>query len=111
MRLAQYEEKAGNTNAAVSAAEDAIAVFPRSLYLRAYLTLLLERIGDHTRAERELQIARELDQKQANGWYALIKLGSKDAYQLSRTDPNTAGPAELLPRNAIYEYLNEDMSR
>jgi hypothetical protein len=54
--------------------------------------------------------ARELDLRQANGWYALMKLGSKDAYQISKGDPTTAGPADLLPQNAIYQYLNEDMS-
>lgn len=110
-RLAEYEEKAGNTEAAVAALDEAIAVFPRSSYLRAYLVLLLERTGNPSRAEKELQLARQLDLKQANGWYALIKLKSKDAYQVSKNDPNTAGPAELLPQNAIYQYLNEDMSR
>lgn len=107
--LSDYEERAGRKEAAIKAVEEGIAVFPRSLYLRAYLALLLERSGDTLRAEHEMTIARALDAKQANGWYALIKLGSKEAYQVSRQDPNTAGPAELLPQNAIYQYLNEDM--
>ena len=109
-KLAEYEERAGDQNAAVWAVEDGIGVFPRSSYLRAYLVLLLERTGNTSRSELEMSRARDLDHKQANGWYALIKHGSKDAYQMSRQNPNVAGPAELLPQNAIFQYLNEDLT-
>lgn len=108
-RLADLYLDAGDTAAAEGGLKRGIRVFPRSLYLRARLAVLLERAGRSEDSRAELEAARAIDLRQANGWYAIITKGSSDAYQISRNDPTVAGPAELLPSNAVYPYLDEKM--
>lgn len=107
--MALARQSAGDIAGAERSLRDGIRVFPRSQFLRARLVVFLEDLGRETEAENEFRIAREMDLRQANGWYWLVKLGSKEAYQRSKSDPQIAEPAELVPANAIYMYLNETM--
>lgn len=107
--MALARRSAGDIAGSERSLRDGIRVFPRSQFLRARLVIFLEEHGRENDAEKEFQIAREMDLRQANGWYWLVRLGSKEAYQRSKGDPQIAAPAELVPANAIYMYLNETM--
>jgi hypothetical protein len=75
--------------------------------LRERYAVYLEDAGRPADASAQMDIARSIDQKQANGWYQIIRNGSVAAYFAARSDPNIAAPAELLPESAVLDFLDE----
>lgn len=105
--LANYQRKAGDPAAAEKTLAEAVAVFPRSAYLRVEYAILLESIGRQRDSDYMLAVARNIDQRQANGWYSLIKDGSVAAFLESQADASVAAPADLVPGNAVRQYLDD----
>src|SRR5205823_9801650 len=97
--LAKYQTLAGQDAAALNTLDEALSVFPRSVFMRVRYALFLEQHGRPADASRQMEIARKISPKQANGWQAIIAEGSLAAFHRSQTDPQTAAPADLRPEN------------
>jgi hypothetical protein len=54
-----------------------------------------------------LAAAREIDKRQADGWYNLLTIGSVWAFYAARENADLAAPAELRPEAAVLEYLDK----
>jgi len=105
--LAKYQASAGDQAAAEKTLNEAIKIFPRSVFLRVRFATFLEDAGKPAEAAAQMEFARTIDAKHANGWYQIIRNGSVAAFYAAKADPSLAAPAELLPYNAVLEYLDE----
>ncbi|MBK6748696.1 MAG: O-antigen ligase family protein [Acidobacteria bacterium] len=103
--LAKQQILAGLMDEAEATFEESLRVYPRSIYLRTEYAVFLEKQGRSVDAERQFQISRDVDLRNANGWYHLVKKGSVEAYYLAQTDENIAPPAELVPQDAVRNYV------
>ena len=104
-QLAKRQLAAGDTTGAEATFREAIAIYPRSVYIRTEFILFLEGQGRTSDAGQQANIAQSIDLRQANGWYMIIKDGSVPAFYRARWDANLAPPAELIPSNAVPQYL------
>ncbi len=105
--LAKYQILSGDIAGAENTLNEAVKIFPNSVFLRVRFAIFLEKHGKPSDAETNLNTARSIDVRQAAGWEILIHQGSVAAYLKAQGDPNTAPPAELLPENAVFEYLDK----
>jgi tetratricopeptide (TPR) repeat protein len=106
--LANSQEQAGDLPAAAETLREAREIFPRSVFLRIRSTITLEKLGRDPDAQTQMEIARAIDPRQANGWYSVIKDGILNAHLHATSDPaNFAAPPELLPENAIHAYNDQ----
>lgn len=105
-KLANLQRKAGDIAAAEKTFTEAVAVFPRSTYLRAEFAVFLDSIGRRADADYMMAAARSIDSKQANGWHALITQGSVAAFYAAQNDASMAQPSDLVPGNAVRQYLD-----
>ena len=103
--LAKQQILAGLMDEAEATFEESLRVYPRSIYLRTEYAVFLEKQGRAADAERQFQISREVDLRNANGWYQLVKKGSVEAFYLAQTDETIAPPAELVPQDAVRNYV------
>jgi O-antigen ligase len=107
-KLSTYYEQAGDMAAAKDALEDAIRIFPRSVFARVRYSDLLRRTGDEDGAAREMAAASAIDARQAAGWQAILRDGSVNAFLLSQKDPQISAPDELMPARAVPEYVDSN---
>jgi tetratricopeptide (TPR) repeat protein len=106
-KLANLQRKAGNPAAAERTFTEAVAIFPRSAYLRVEFAVFLDSIGRRADADYMMAAARSIDAKQANGWHALITQGSVAAFYAAQNDTSIAQPSDLVPGNAVRQYLDK----
>jgi hypothetical protein len=103
--LANAQELAGDGTGAEATLKEAVAIFPRSPFLRARLVIVQEKLGKHSNAAEQIAIARAIDERQVNGWYVIIKDGILNAHLAATADPtHIAPPPELRPGNAVDAY-------
>jgi hypothetical protein len=106
--LANAQEQAGDLPAAAESLRAAIEIFPRSVFLRARYAIVLEKLGYEDEALKQMEIARSIDLRQANGWYSVIKEGILNAHiHATKDSTHYAAPPELLPENAIHAYNDQ----
>ncbi len=105
--LAASQEKAGETAEAEQTFNEALRIYPRSVFLRVRYVTMLETAGRDNDATAQLTAARDIDKRQADGWYNLFKIGSVRAFYAARENSDIAAPAELLPEAAVIEYLDK----
>ncbi len=105
-QLAKFHRQSGDVAQAEKTYAEGVAVFPGSVYMRVEFAAFLESIGRGSDAEYMLAVARRIDAKQANGWYSLIKDGSVAAFLKAQSDAALAAPADLVPGNAVRQYLD-----
>lgn len=106
-QLAKFHRQSGDVAQAEKTYAEGVAVFPGSVYMRVEFAAFLECIGRGSDAEYMLAVARRIDAKQANGWYSLIKDGSLAAFYKAQNDATVAAPADLVPGNAVRQYLDK----
>ena len=106
--LADCYEKAGDHDAEFGTFDEALRIFPRSVFLRVRYAIQLESVSRIDDAAAQLAAARDIDGKQANGWYSLITRGSLRSFYDANSDDEIAPPAELKPDVAVYQYLDKD---
>jgi tetratricopeptide (TPR) repeat protein len=104
--LAKYRSLSGDTAGAEGSLATAVDIFPRSVFLRVRYAALLEDLGRTDLAAKQMEIARNIDSRQSNGWYNIIRQGSVAAFYNARSDPGIAPPAELIPENVVLDYLD-----
>ena len=105
--LASAQTAAGNSRAAEETIVRAIEVYPRSTFLRVRYASLLENKGETGKADEQLEIARRINDRQANGWRQLMTTGAKASALKARNDEKTLPPHELLPTGGLYAVLDE----
>lgn len=105
--LAKFWFEAGDNSKSEAAIREALEIYPGSVYLRVRYAIFLQKTGRAAESQTQLEKARSLDKRQANGWYALIANGSTNAYFLSQVDTGVAPPAELTPANAVFQYVDK----
>lgn len=105
--LAASYEKSGDAGASESAFNEALNIFPRSVFLRVRYAKFLEAAGRAAESQVQMDIARQCDRRQADGWYNLLTIGSTRAFYAARENADIAPPAELKPEAAVLEYLDK----
>jgi O-antigen ligase len=105
--LAAAQSAAGDATGAEKTFAKAVAIYPRSIFLRTRYALLLEKTGRADEAAEQLQTARRLDEKQARGWFELLTTGARAAALKSHAEKSFPEPADLLPNSALYAALDE----
>ena len=104
-KLADCQANLGDYVAAEKTLAEAARVHPHSVFAQVRYALVLEQNGKVAESNKYLEIARNLDKKQAKGWYVMIKKGGLEAFEQAKKDPETAVPADLLPANAVTQYI------
>jgi O-antigen ligase len=106
--LANAQEQAGDPSASADTLREACEIFPRSVFLRVRWATNLEKLGRNDEAAKEMEIARSIDMRQANGWHSVMKDGILYAHIHATNDPtNFAAPPDLMPENAIHAYNDQ----
>lgn len=105
--LVAAEAGAGETQAAAATMAEAVAVYPRSVFLRVRHARALEADGQSEAAEQEYAEALRLDARAARGWLELMKVGREGAKVTAHYDRSVAMPGELYPENCIFAVLAE----
>jgi len=106
-RLAKLQIDAGDIAGTEATYREAVAIFARSIFLRTELQVFLEDQQKSEAAAEQAAITRSINERQANGWYMIIREGSVAAFYRSKTDPNIAAPVELTPQSAVRQYLDK----
>lgn len=104
-KLADCQANSGDSIAAEKTLAEAVRVHPYSVFAKIRYALVLEQNGNIAESNKYLESARNLDKKQAKGWLTIIKKGGLEAFNQALTDTETAGPADLLPANAVPQYV------
>jgi O-antigen ligase len=105
--LAECYEKSGHTDQTDDAFKEALDIFPRSVFLRVRYGIFLHNAGRGDDANRQFAMSRDIDVRQANGWYDLLMRGSLRSYLDARESPDIAPPDELDPSSAVLRYLDK----
>lgn len=108
--LAKYQLLSGDVAAAEQTLAEAVRIFPNSVFMRVRFATFLSDQRKQTDADRELTFARSIDARQANGWEILIRKGSTAAFYAANKGADIAPPVELVPENAVFEYLDKPPS-
>ncbi len=103
--MAEYLAKAGQYKLAYDAFAEAVTIYPNSVFLRVRYAVYLEERGQQAEADINMEHARLVNSKQANGWYLIL---GGDAAKLG-TDIEAVSPEDLLPEGArkYYRSLRE----
>lgn len=102
--LVEIQSLSGDAAGAEKTFNEGILIFPRSVFMRVSYAVFLEKHGRPIDSARQMEFARGIDIKQANGWRAVMKGGTDAAFDQARTDPKTAPPADLRPESAVSRY-------
>ncbi len=106
--LATAQTLAGDLQGAEKTMLRAVEIFPRSTFARMRYADLLRKNGREDLSLNERGIARQIDEKQAQGWWNLITEGANKAAQKSFQDADSAyAPINLFPNTAVYAVLSE----
>jgi O-antigen ligase len=106
-QAAKQQIASGDLAGAEATYLEAIAIYPRSVYLRTEFQVFLEDHQKNEAAAEHARIARSIDERQANGWYSMMREGSVRAFYRAQNDPNLAPPAELTPATAVLKYIDK----
>jgi O-antigen ligase len=105
--LATAQTLAGDATGAEATFAEAATMYPRSPFVLARYSALLEINGKHDEAERNFAKAQEIDITSANTWRALITRGSKYASDLALNRKDHMAVMDLQPYDSIYAVVEE----
>ncbi len=105
--LAAAYEKSGNGKAGETILRESVGIYPRSVFLRVRFAAFLEAHGKSGLSEKEMAIARKLNEKDSAGWYNLIKFRSEKAFRLAMKNDSITKPGALVPNDAALQYLDK----
>lgn len=86
---------------------DAIEIFPYSVFLRVRYASLLKRFDRLEESEKQMEIAEQLNKKQAETWWLLINNGASRVNENFRVNKEILSLEELKPNSAVYAVLTE----
>ena len=105
--LAKYQLNAGLPDEAERTLFEGISIFPRSVFLRTRLAVLLQNSGKFSDADVQLNAAADVDARQTAGWYNLIRKGGLIAFVEAQKNKDLAQPADLMPISIVTEFLDD----
>ena len=106
--LATAQTLNGDLRGAEETMRRAVEIFPRSPFARMRYADLLQKNGKNDLSLIERNTARQINEKQAQGWWNLITEGANKAAQKSFQDADAAdAPMNLFPHTALYAVLSE----
>ncbi len=88
-------------------AEEALAIYPYSVFMLSRYAALLNEAGDETAAKRYFAAARAIDAKQADTWRILLTEGSERAAEAGRQGVGVPLVNDLYPADAVYAITME----
>jgi tetratricopeptide (TPR) repeat protein len=106
-QLAKYQIAAHDPTGADKTFREALSIYPRSIFIRTEYVVFLENQGKLDEAAKHAAVARAVDIRQANGWYAIITKGSVAAFYDSQAHNDVTPPAELVPYDAVRQYVDK----
>lgn len=98
---------AGDFQEAKKTLARACEIYPHSVFLRIRYSVILKENNNFTEAEKQLEIAKSLDGKQAETWRSLVTNGAMRTVENSKTNKQILPLAELKPEPNLYAILNE----
>ncbi|MEZ5425899.1 MAG: O-antigen ligase family protein [Pyrinomonadaceae bacterium] len=98
----------GNPAEAEKTMNEAVRIFPRSVFARVRYAFFLDRNGQKEEAAKNLEIASQIDPKQTRGWNMLLREGSDRTAARSRVDPEYPELMDLQPTNGLYAVIDEE---
>ncbi len=105
--LAKFQLLSGDALTAEQSLAEGVRIFPNSVFMRVRYATFLADQRKQAEYDREMEFARSIDSRQANGWEILIQKRGTAAFYAANQDANIAPPAELIPENAVYEYIDK----
>jgi len=98
--------RGGRVDEARGTFDEALRVYPRSVFLRTAFASFLKRSGEIVQADAEYQKAVEIDPKQARSWQLAHDEGLEKLVQRARVDDNYLSPFDLKPDSATLFLAN-----
>lgn len=105
--LATAQSLAGDDAGAEATFAEAATMYPRSPFVLARYSALLETNGKAAEARSRFAKAQEIDLSSANAWKALITKGSKYASDQALFGTDHTAVMDLKPYESIYAVLDE----
>jgi Flp pilus assembly protein TadD len=110
-RLAVAEQRAGRSEEAEKTFQEALGVYPRSVFLRTAYAAFLKRKGDAMNAETHYNLALAINEKQARSWQLAHDEGLERLVHVSRTDPAYLSPFDLIPADGPLALTGAQRTR
>ena len=104
--LLSAEMRAGMSDEANKTFEEAMLVYPRSIFLRTAYAAFLKRQGDPMAADIHYQKAVEIDPKQAKSWQFAHDEGLERLSIVSHSDPDYIKPMDLPPADGALALVS-----
>lgn len=97
----------GSDQSALDSAAAAVRVFPYSTFLLTRYSVLLEKAGNTSEAQKQFSRAQGIDARQAETWKMFIINGARVAAEAGRNGVGVPLMADLYPQDALYAMLAE----
>lgn len=105
--LATAQILSGDNQSAESTLAEAVKIFSSSTFIRVRYSSILKKTGNQLESEKQFDIARRINVKQAETWQDLIDNGVRVTNQKYNSDLNLIDINQLYPNQAVYAILNE----
>lgn len=103
--LLSAEMRAGKPDANITF-EEAMRVYPRSIFLRTAYAAFLKRQGDAPAADVEYKRAFEINQKLARSWQLAHDEGLERLSIVANADPDFIKPMDLIPADGALALVS-----
>ena len=104
--LASILSGLGNNEETQSAFDEALRVYPRSVFLRTAFASYLKHIGRPEQANAQNEVALRINETQARSWQLAHDEGLESLAQVSRIDQNYVSTFDLKPTSAALALDN-----
>jgi O-antigen ligase len=105
--LATAQTLANDFSAAEATMNEAVRIYPKSVFVLTRYAVLLEQNGKTELAAQHYKEAAEIDQKQAIGWRLLLTKGAQAASNNAHSEKKSIEIMDLFPQNAFYAVMDE----
>lgn len=85
----------------------ACEIYPQSVFLKVRYAIILDKIGKTAESEKQFEIARRIDEKQAETWRLLITDGALRTSENAKNNKQILPLMKLKPVHALYAILEE----
>ncbi len=105
--LASAQHYAGESIEAEKTLAKSVKIYPHSLFLRNSYAILLEKNGKSQQAQKEIELAEQINLKHSKVWQSILMIGAEETTYIIRKDKNLPEIMDLLPINGVYSIVDE----